>query len=158
MTMRFLQTELGADPVTVEAIFPATPARVFKAWTDPDQILRWFGPQPGSLQTVHTELRVGGRWRFTFPERDQSQSSLEGEYTQIEPDTLLQFTWRHVTERNDGTREETPYSTVTVTLSAFGQATQLRLQHEGIEKSDGRKGVGRGWETTMGHLMELLQG
>ncbi|MEL6298742.1 MAG: SRPBCC domain-containing protein [Pseudomonadota bacterium] len=155
--MRFLKTELGAEPVNAEAIYPAEPARVFRAWTEPDQVMKWFGPGPGSLVSAEIDLRVGGAWRFVVSDDDDGRSSLQGEYTVVEPAEQLQFTWRHVRERADGEREETPKSTVTVTFEPHGAATRLHLRHEGIIREDGRKGVGHGWETTLGQLGDLLE-
>ena len=156
MSMQFLQTKLGDEPVIVEALFPASPARIFAAWTDPAKIVQWFGPTPGSLETAEADLRIGGRWCFAFPKSETGQNRLEGEYQDIQAEQRLQFTWRHVHEQRDGTIDATAYSTVTLTLTVQGAATRLHLRHEGIIKADGRKGVGTGWETTFGTLLNLL--
>lgn len=154
--MRFLQTEIGAEPVIAEAVFPVSPSRVFEAWTAPDQIMKWFGPKPGTLASAETDPRVGGRWRFVVADGTDGKSYLEGEYLAVETDKRLQFTWRHVKEPSADEREETPYSTVTVTFEPQGAATRVHLRHEGIVREDGRKGVGTGWEATFGHLHDLL--
>ncbi|MEL6310820.1 MAG: SRPBCC domain-containing protein [Pseudomonadota bacterium] len=154
--MRFLQTDVGAEPVLVEAIFPATPQRVFKAWTDPDEIMKWFGPGPGSLVSAEVDLRPGGAWCFVVSDTAEGRASLMGAYTIIEPAERLQFTWQHVREHASGGRDETPFSTVTISFEPHGAATRVKLRHEGILKEDGRKGVGNGWETTFGQLEAML--
>jgi uncharacterized protein YndB with AHSA1/START domain len=65
------------DPVTAEQVlvtrvFDAPRERVFRAWTDPDDVAAWFGP--GHVDTprdrVHIDLRVGGRYELTMVQRD----------------------------------------------------------------------------------------
>ena len=154
--MRFLQTEVGAEPVLAEAIFPAAPQRIFRAWTEPDEVMKWFGPGAGSLVAAEIDLKVGGAWCFVVSDNADGRASLQGEYTVIEPGKRLQFTWQHVRELPSGERDETPFSNVTVSFEAHGAATRVKLRHEGILKEDGRKGVGNGWETTFGQLEDML--
>ena len=157
MSSKFLQSQPGAEPVIAEAVFRAPADRIFEAWTDPDQIMKWFGPKAGSLVSADIDLRVGGQWRFVLSSNDETQNSLEGRYEIVEPDERLQFTWSHVKTSADGAREATPESIVTVTLEPFGEATRLHLRHQGINQREGREGVGRGWETTLAHLRDLVE-
>ncbi len=112
--------------------------------------------KPGGPVSAKIELRVGGQWRFVMSEDADTRSVLEGEYLRIEEDRCLAFTWRHVRETDDGTRDATAPSQVTVTFRAEGAATQLHLRHEGIAREDGRRGVGQGWEATFRHLSDRL--
>ena len=69
-----------ASPVTsdqtvlVTRIFDAPRERVFRAWTDPDEVAAWYGP--AHLDTprdrVHIDARVGGRWELTMVNRDDA--------------------------------------------------------------------------------------
>ncbi len=154
--MQFLQTEPGAEPVILEAVFPASRTRVFQAWTDPEQIMKWVGAKAGSLVSAEIDVRIGGRWCFVVADNKDGRWSLVGEYTEIDTNTRLQFTWRHVREVSGAAREETPNSTVTVTFNAQGAATRVRLHHESILREDGRRGVGTGWEATFVNLNDLL--
>ncbi len=57
--------------VLVTRIFEASREVVFRAWTDPDEVARWFGP--AQLDTprerIHIDLRVGGRYELTMARR-----------------------------------------------------------------------------------------
>ena len=68
------------DPTTITAtdhqllitrIFEAPRERVFAAWTEPDQVAAWYGPEHFDTprENVHIELRVGGRWELTMVQR-----------------------------------------------------------------------------------------
>lgn len=154
--MLYVKTDIGTEPVIAEAVFPAPPERVFKAWIEADQIMRWFGPEAGSLVSAETDARVGGKWCFVVADGADGRSQLEGDYLAVDPNARLQFTWRHVKIHSDGKRDATPSSTVTVTFRAEGAATRVHLIHEGILKSEGREGVGSGWERTFGHLAAMF--
>ena len=154
--MAFLQSELGADPVIVEGLLRAPLARVYRAWTRPEEIVKWFGLKAGAMVSAEIDLRVGGRWVFLMEEGPAGRALLQGEYLQIETEKLLQFSWYHLREDADGRREETAASLVTVTFREEGAATHIRLRHEGIARREGRLGVGHGWDATFAHLEAWL--
>lgn len=156
--MGFLSSEIGVDPVVVKGLFPAPVASVYRAWTDPEAVAKWFGLEAGCVLCAEIDLRVGGRWCFVVGEGEEGRDSLEGRYIAIEPEKRLVFSWRHVRDCPDGRREETPESTVTVTFRAEGAATHLHLSHAGILREAGRLGVGGGWEASFTHLGDWLAG
>lgn len=64
------QTPVAADEQTVliTRVFDAPRERVFKAWTDPEQVAAWFGPEHMETprERIHIDLRVGGRFELTM--------------------------------------------------------------------------------------------
>ena len=54
--------------VLITRIFDAPREQVFKAWTDPDEIAAWYGPEHMDVprEMVRIDLRVGGRWELTM--------------------------------------------------------------------------------------------
>ena len=58
--------------VLITRIFDAPRERVFAAWTDPDQVAAWYGPEHFDTprEKVHIEPWVGGRWELTMVQRD----------------------------------------------------------------------------------------
>ncbi len=155
--MGFLSSKAGEAPVIVEGRFKAPVGRVYRAWTDPEQIIKWFGLTAGGMQAAEIELKVGGQWRFVMSEADEGRSVLHGTYLRIEPEACLEFSWQHVYEHADGRREETSASKVTVTFREEGASTLLHLRHDGIMREEGRLGVGRGWEASFEQLSKLLE-
>ena len=59
-------TDTSDREVITTRIFKTTKERLFKAWTDPDQLAKWWGPE-GFSNTFHEfNLKPGGDWRFTM--------------------------------------------------------------------------------------------
>ena len=58
--------------VLITRIFEAPRERVFRAWTDPDEIAAWFGPEHMDTprERIHIEPRVGGRYELTMVQRE----------------------------------------------------------------------------------------
>jgi uncharacterized protein YndB with AHSA1/START domain len=152
----FLKSEPGREPVIVEGLFRAAPARVFRAFTEPNEVRCWFVPKSGSLVSAEIDLQVGGRWCFIIEKTEEKQIHFEGEYLAIEVPNRLEFSWRHVQEFADGRREATDSSKVSVTFTEAGKATEVKLSHEAIKTEDARRGVGGGWDGCFGRLAELV--
>ncbi len=147
----------GESPIVLEDRFNATPERLFRAWTRPEQLRKWFGSTPAQIAEIELDLKVGGKWRFGMSPTERARSHLEGEYLEIVPAERLVFTWAHVTETADGQVSRTPQSQVTVTFKPDGAQTRLVLRHEAIVSADGRLGVRDGWLTSFAGLHDLVK-
>lgn len=85
-----METSMEDRSMTIARSFRASPAQVFAAWTDPEALPRWFGPEGFTCRTQFMDLRVGGEWRFdmvgggmTFPNRHR--------WTALEPPSRIAF-------------------------------------------------------------------
>lgn len=68
----------------------APPARVFGAWTDPDQLPRWWGPRGFTTTTREIDVRPGGLWRFVMHGPDGHDHYNRIDYTDlVEPERLV---------------------------------------------------------------------
>jgi uncharacterized protein YndB with AHSA1/START domain len=76
--------------VMITHVFDAPRDRVWAAWTDPDQVARWFGPEGFEVarETVAIELRVGGRYELTMAAGD-ARHPLTYEIVELEAPRLL---------------------------------------------------------------------
>jgi uncharacterized protein YndB with AHSA1/START domain len=66
------RTPIAADQVVlITRIFDAPREDVFRAWTDPDELAAWYGPEQmqAPRERIRIDLRVGGRWELTMVQR-----------------------------------------------------------------------------------------
>ncbi len=63
--------------------FDAPPELVWKAWTTPELIARWWGAQRGEITSVEVDLRVGGSWRYAM-DAGGNEVAFRGEYREID--------------------------------------------------------------------------
>jgi uncharacterized protein YndB with AHSA1/START domain len=81
--------------------FQAPRERVFRAWTDPHELGRWFAPSEDyHAQVPVLELRVGGKYAIDVHHKDGNIHRVSGTYREITPPEKLVFTWRW--ERDPG--------------------------------------------------------
>jgi CubicO group peptidase (beta-lactamase class C family)/polyisoprenoid-binding protein YceI len=103
--------------------------RVFSAWTDPEQAVRWWMPQDWTLVSCRMDVRPGGGWHRRMRGRDGSIVTKWGEYREIASPERLVFTYN--TELADGTVEAE--TLVTVTFDDLGGRTRLTLRHAAFQ-------------------------
>ncbi|MGI9323943.1 MAG: SRPBCC family protein [Pseudomonadales bacterium] len=156
MTLPFIQSAAGAEPVIVEGLFPASAERLFRAWTDALALKSWFGPAPEALESVEVDLRVGGEWSVSYLPGEAGQDRLNGSYETIEPCERLAFTWQHHRQFDNGRCESTALSLVTISFIAQGGSTKVRLVHSQIQRKEGRLGVSEGWSGSFARLSQSL--
>jgi uncharacterized protein YndB with AHSA1/START domain len=94
-----------AEGITITRVFDAPRELVFKAWTEPERFVRWFGLADSEvpLSTIAMDVRPGGAWRATmFAGPDRYQIQWRGVYHEVvEPERLV-FT---ITDQPDGEQE-----------------------------------------------------
>ena len=118
------------DVIVMEIVINSTPERVFRALTEPKELMAWWGTEDSCLPVGwNSDLRVGGRWRGDWKYPDGRPCHVQGEFLEINPPWKLSYTW----EPSSGEIEELPPTTVTITLEAKGQGrTHLKLVHRGF--------------------------
>ena len=148
-----------AEPAPVAVVhvtrkFAAPRERVFRAWTEPDAVGRWFGHKLGPRPSVEADVRVGGHWRITMraPIGDR-RMYVGGTYLEVEPPERLVYTfaWRG-NPITHGMRD----SKVTVEFRALAEGTEVRLTHELLDKRRIRAFHTWGWGVSMKRLARLL--
>ena len=85
---------LPADRVLeIERVFKAPRALVFKLWSAPEYITRWWGPKGFHLSHCDMDFREGGAWRFCMMPESGKGHWVHGEYREIQPPHRLAFTY-----------------------------------------------------------------
>ena len=132
----------------LEALISASPEAVFDAWTDPEQLKLWFfGGETDHVSRAETEPKVGGKYMIVMSSADKDWEH-RGEYLEVDRPRRLVFTWH--TPSTDFQE-----SLVTVSLSAEGGKTRLRLVHERLP-ADMVEPHRKGWTQLFVKLDALL--
>jgi uncharacterized protein YndB with AHSA1/START domain len=119
--------------------YPVAPAKVWRAWTDPQALSAWFGPgQPNSVTLAEMDVRPGGRYRIRFDTPDGEEHEVSGAYEVVEPEQRLVFSWAW---RSTPERE----SLVTVQIEPDGSGCELVLMHQQFFDEAARDGHNHGW-------------
>jgi len=137
--------------VTLRRTIAAPPARVYRAWTDPNELMKWFGPRTHGLVSSEVDLRVGGRYRFGIQKPPDGQINyVTGEYRELAPNARLVFTWtwEHMADVRD--------TLVTVDLREAPKGTELRLTHELLPNQEAMDSHTTGWTGTLDRLAEMF--
>lgn len=148
-----VQERVGSEAaVILQRTFSAPRERVFRAWTDPDELKKWFGPSDQfTVPTAEVDLRVGGKYRIAMRSPDGNLNVAAGVYREIRPPERLVFTWSW--EEGGMDIGET---LVTVEFRGAGQSTEVVLTHELLPTDEARKAHGEGWTGCLARLQKIL--
>jgi len=69
--------------------FDAPPELVWKAWTTPELVSRWWPGKRGTMKSCEIDLRVGGQWRYVMRASNDFEVAFHGEYSEIVPDERI---------------------------------------------------------------------
>jgi uncharacterized protein YndB with AHSA1/START domain len=149
--------QVAAKPsLTLSRHYPVAPEKVWRAWTDPEAIKRWFGPEAGEpVAAAELDVRAGGRFRIVFGGPDGKMHECAGVYKEVVPCSSttvgrLVFTWswpRTTPER---------ISVVTIEFRAAGRGTDLVFKHEQFFDEQARDGHKQGWSASFDKLAAYL--
>jgi uncharacterized protein YndB with AHSA1/START domain len=132
----------------IKRIIKAPRDRVYAAWTDPEQLKQWFGPEKVQTHGIIAEPRAGGRCRWDLSNPEGEKMTCLGEYRELEPDRKIVFTWQW----DDDEDWENRTSIVTVELADVEGGTELRLRHELLPNEQSREGHTGGWNSALDKL------
>ena len=77
------------EQILITREFDAPKHLVYKAFTTPELVRRWWGSQKGEVTIAEIDLRVGGRWRYVMVSSEGFEVAFHGEYREIVPDERL---------------------------------------------------------------------
>jgi uncharacterized protein YndB with AHSA1/START domain len=143
--------------VRLQRTFAAPPERVFRAWLDPDVLMRWMAPGSMRLTRAEVDARVGGRFRVWHSDANGAAvGGFDAEVLALVPNERIVFLWRFVGP--DRVADPAHDSRLTVTFAAAPEGgTELTLVHERLEElTRDRPEIGRnvegGWSSALDKL------
>jgi uncharacterized protein YndB with AHSA1/START domain len=77
------------DQILVTREFDAPKHLVYKAWTTPELVAKWWTARRGTAREMEIDLRVGGRWRYVMDADNGQEVAFHGEYREIVPNERI---------------------------------------------------------------------
>lgn len=133
--------------VTIVRRIKASPAKVWAAITQPDQMIQWWGPDAGPTLRADVDVRPGGRFSVVFRLLNGDEHNPTGIYREVIPEQKLTFTWDLPGERE---------SLVTFLLKPIDGGTELTLLHEHLPDEAERESHEQGWSGLLDKLPPFL--
>jgi uncharacterized protein YndB with AHSA1/START domain len=134
--------------LVITRVFNAPRELVFKAWTDPKLVMRWWGPRWHPASHIEMDVRPGGTWRNRLTStEDGTQLWHHGVFREIVAPERLVFTFVWEEEGERGME-----NIVTITFADEGGKTRLTLRQAPFRSVAERDGHGQGWNSTLDRL------
>jgi uncharacterized protein YndB with AHSA1/START domain len=133
--------------------FDAPKRLVYKAWTTPELVRRWWSGHQGEMTTCEMDLRVGGRWRYVMVAEGGFEVAFHGEYREIVPNERIVTT--QVYELPGAPEDEGVLNIVTFTETAGRTTLTLLVQATSREERDAV--LDSGMEVGMQQQLDLLE-
>jgi uncharacterized protein YndB with AHSA1/START domain len=138
------------DQILITREFDAPKHLVYKAWTTPELVKRWWSGNRGETTLAEIDLRVGGAWRYVMVTEGGLEVAFHGEYREIFPDERIVST-----EVYEGMPGGEALNTVTFTEAEGRTTLTVLVQHTSKEARDAH--IDSGMETGMQEGMDLLE-
>jgi uncharacterized protein YndB with AHSA1/START domain len=142
------------EQILITREFDAPKDLVWKAWTTPELVERWWGAKRGEVTLAEIDLRVGGRWRYVAVTTDGGfEVAFHGEYREIVPNERLVST-----EAYEGIPDPDANATLnTATFTEEDGRTTLTILVEAPSKEIRDAIIDSGMEAGMQDALDLLE-
>jgi len=128
--------------LVVKRVLPFPAEALFRAFSDPAVMNRWFFAGPGWTADASNDFRIGGAYAIRMRSEKGDVYTQQGIYREIVPGRKLAFTWN-----SEGVKD----SLVTVTFASVKGGTEITLIHEFLT-ADKRKSHEEGWNGCLDNL------
>jgi uncharacterized protein YndB with AHSA1/START domain len=138
------------EQILITREFDAPKHLVYKAWTTPELVERWWSGQRGKVTLAEIDLRVGGMWRYVMEADGGFEVGFHGEFREIVPNERIVST-----EVYEGFPDGEALNTLTLTEENGRTTLSVLVQHSSKEHRDAH--INSGMEAGMQEAMDLLE-
>jgi uncharacterized protein YndB with AHSA1/START domain len=141
------------EQILITREFDAPRHLVYRAWTTPDLVKRWWTAKRGEATVAEIDLRVGGRWRYVMVTEDGLEVGFHGEYLEIVPNKRIVST--EVYEGIPDGEAQAAVNTLTLTEADGRTTLTILVQHKSKEGRDAH--INSGMEAGLQDALDLLE-
>lgn len=144
--------EAAARSLLISRTFDVPRELVFEAWTKPQHLTQWWGPNDFTLPFCETDFRVGGRYRFCMRSPEGEDHWVWGEYREILEPERIEFSWN----REDAEGKIWNSTLVKLTFTEHEGKTNFTLLQSVFENVADRDDHTGGWSQCLARLDSYL--
>lgn len=142
---------MATNTIRLHRVLRASPEKVYRAFIDPDAIVKWLPPHGFTAKVHHLEARVGGTYRMSFTNFSTGHgNSFGGEYLELVPGERIRHTDKFDDPNLPGEMQ------VTVTLKTVSCGTELTIVQEGVPDVIPAEACYLGWQESLAQLANLV--
>ena len=145
-------TTNNTNTVRLHRVLRATPERVYRAFLDPDAMVKWLPPNGFTAKVHQADAKVGGTYKMSFTNFTTGKShSFGGKYLELKPGELLRYTDKFDDPNLPGEIQ------VTIKLKQVFCGTELNVTQEGIPAVIPAEACYMGWQESLILLAKLVE-
>lgn len=138
--------------ILLHRVLRASPERVYRAFLDPDAMVKWLPPNGFTGKVHHMDARIGGSYKMSFTNFTTARSiSFGGEFLDLVPHQRIRYTDTFDDPNLPGTIQ------VTITLKAVSGGTEINITQEGIPDIIPAESCYLGWQESLVLLGKLVE-
>jgi uncharacterized protein YndB with AHSA1/START domain len=166
MATRNSPAKAEEQALVITRVFDAPRELVFKAWSEPERAMRWWGPKGFTTPVCKIDFRVGGKFLNCTRSPDGKDYWSTGVYQEIVvperivcTDSFSDAEGNVVPASHYGMAGEFPIEMmVTITFEDHDGKTKMTLRHAGMPAGENQDGANQGWNESFDKLVEYLGG
>ena len=145
-------TTNNTNTVRFHRVLRAKPERVYRAFLDPDAMVKWLPPNGFTGKVHHLDAKVGGTYKMSFTNFTTGKShSFSGTYLELKANELLRYTDKFDDPNLPGEMQ------TTITLKRVFCGTELNIAQEGIPAVIPAEACYLGWQESLILLAKLVE-
>jgi uncharacterized protein YndB with AHSA1/START domain len=138
--------------IRLHRVLRTTPERVYRAFLDPDAMVKWLPPHGFTGKVHHIDARVGGAYRMSFTNfTTQKSHSFGGEYLELVPHERIRHTDKFDDPNLPGVMQ------VTVIFKKVSCGTEVNITQEGVPDVIPTEACYLGWQESLALLAQLVE-
>ncbi len=140
------------NTIRLHRVLRATPEKIYRAFLDPDAMVKWLPPNGFTAKLHEMDARVGGGHKMSFTNFSTGHShSFGGKYLELVPNERIRYTDKFDNANLPGEMQ------VTVTLKAVSCGTELNVTQEGVPDVIPAEACYLGWQESLVLLGKLVE-
>jgi uncharacterized protein YndB with AHSA1/START domain len=140
------------NTIQLHRVIAAPPERVFRAFTNPEAMVKWLPPHGFTGKVHHMDARTGGEYKMSFTNFTTKQvQSFGGKYIEVKPSELLKYIDKFDDPNLSGEMQ------ITITFREVICGTELKITQAGIPDAIPAEMCYLGWQQSLNLLTQLVE-